>query len=423
MSTQKQKPTNTPSILLQEQENEILFQTMGRFCTTLATGVVQLFLADQGDRNRWSKRCCGVACFVKDNSKRSFYIRIYDIKKQQMIWEQELYNQFVYKTPREYFHTFEAENYQAALNFASEDEALKFKKTVEGKLQERSKKRQERKKTTTPKQGGRPVGAAPQRSPQQSAPSAQPVTHSVDLGRNNNLNTSTGSLKKDKKKDAKKKLTKADIGTPSDFRHVSHVGWDPDKGFDMNNLDQDMQRLFQSVGIKPEDKVDKEVVDFIYDFVEKHGGIEAVKKEFGPGSAKAMPPPPPPANRGNAAAVPPPPPSRVVAPPVSRAAVPPPPPPSRGPPMAPRGVAPPPPSRVMPPPPSRTPAMAPPPPPSSMPTPPPPPPPPAASAASPPPPPPPSGPAAPPPPPPPPLPADLSGGGERDSRDSLMDAI
>lgn len=47
---------------------------------TLATGVVQLFLADQGDRNRWSKRCCGVACFVKDNSKRSFYIRIYDIK-------------------------------------------------------------------------------------------------------------------------------------------------------------------------------------------------------------------------------------------------------------------------------------------------------------------------------------------------------
>lgn len=54
----------------------------------------------------------------------------------------------------------------------------------------------------------------------------------------------------------------------------------------MNNLDHDMQKLFQSVGIKPEDKVDKEIVDFIYDFVEKHGGIEAVKKEFGPGNAK-----------------------------------------------------------------------------------------------------------------------------------------
>ena len=29
-------------------------------------------------------------------------------QKGQQIWEQELYNQFRYKTPREYFHTFEA---------------------------------------------------------------------------------------------------------------------------------------------------------------------------------------------------------------------------------------------------------------------------------------------------------------------------
>lgn len=50
----------------------------------------------------------------------------------------------------------------------------------------------------------------------------------------------------------------------------------------MNNLDPDMQTLFQSVGIKPDDQLDKETVDFIYDFVEKHGGIEAVKKEFLP---------------------------------------------------------------------------------------------------------------------------------------------
>jgi hypothetical protein len=50
---------------------------------------------------------------------------------------------------------------------------------------------------------------------------SQPVTLNVDVGRsNNNMTASTGSLKKDKKKDAKKKLTKADIGTPSDFRLV-----------------------------------------------------------------------------------------------------------------------------------------------------------------------------------------------------------
>lgn len=41
--------------------------------------------------------------------------------------------------------------------------------------------------------------------------------------------------KKDKgKKDKKKKLTKEDIGTPTNFKHVSHVGWDPNIGLDVS---------------------------------------------------------------------------------------------------------------------------------------------------------------------------------------------
>ena len=51
-----------------------------------------------------------------------------------------------------------------------------------------------------------------------------------------------------------------------------------------------MQNLFQSVGISSDDPVDKETVDFIYDFVEKHGGMDAVKKEI---AGRPAPPPPP----------------------------------------------------------------------------------------------------------------------------------
>lgn len=58
----------------------------------------------------------------------------------------------------------------------------------------------------------------------------------------------------------------------------------------MNNLEPDMKMLFQSVGIKPEDQVDKETLNFIYDFVEKNGGIEAVRKEM---AGRPAPPPPP----------------------------------------------------------------------------------------------------------------------------------
>ncbi len=48
----------------------------------------------------------------------------------------------------------------------------------------------------------------------------------------------SGTLKgkKDKKdkKGKKARLTKEDIGTPTDFRHVGHIGWDPEKGFDVS---------------------------------------------------------------------------------------------------------------------------------------------------------------------------------------------
>nr|XP_009862217.2 uncharacterized protein LOC104266813 isoform X2 [Ciona intestinalis] len=218
--------------------------------------------------------------------------------------------------------------------------------------------------------------------------------------------------KKGKKK--KGKLTKADISMPSGFKHVGHVGWDPNKGFDTNNMDPDVKELFNNAGVTEDDMHDKEKAQFIYDFIEKRGGIDAVKQEQKQRGAPPPPPqrgtgggpPPPPPQRGG----PPPPPrkdaSRSQPPPPHRSQGPPPPPPDRGnrqaqTPQPPRGREPPvlggrmshppPPPRApesIPPPPPPSASYAPPPPPS-MPSnvPPPPPPPPPSSSAPPPPPP------------------------------------
>ncbi|XP_067685165.1 actin nucleation-promoting factor WASL-like isoform X1 [Haliotis asinina] len=433
MSVQnRQRPVNSSCILLSNAENELLFGCLGRGCTTLSSGVVQLYLSDSPDKLRWNKRSAGVVTFVKDNTKRSYFIRVYDIRKQQLLWEQELYNQFRYKCPREYFHTFEADQSQAGLNFASEDEALKFKNAVENKLAERHHRKMQKtqRKKNTGAVGVRqapPPGGAPAQ-PNRPAPANAPVTLNIVDSNKQNGSKKTNKDKKDKK-GGPKKLTKEDISTPTDFRHVSHVGWDPDKGFDMNNLEPDMKMLFQSVGIKPEDQVDKETLNFIYDFVEKNGGIEAVRKEM---AGRPAPPPPP-------ASVAPPPPARpgtgAPPPPPSRNAGPPPPPPPTG-----RHGAPPPPQRLPPRgpppppgrqgPPTRAPAMSPPRPPpvpspaSSRPpmgsAPPPPPPPPTGA----PPPPPPVG--GPPPPPPPPPPSDMDGpsrAGPGNARSGLLSQI
>merc|ERR550539_1822077 len=62
-----------------------------------------------------------------------------------LVFDQEIYNQFRYKTPRpSYFHTFEADECQVGLNFADEDEANYFRQTIENKLAERRQRRERR---------------------------------------------------------------------------------------------------------------------------------------------------------------------------------------------------------------------------------------------------------------------------------------
>ncbi|XP_055368003.1 WASP like actin nucleation promoting factor b isoform X4 [Betta splendens] len=216
---------------------------------------------------------------------------------------------------------------------------------------------------------------------------------------NNIIPSSLPKIEKKVKGGKRKKLTKADIGTPSNFQHIGHVGWDPNTGFDLNNLDPELKNLFDMCGISEAQLKDKETSKVIYDFIEKKGGVEAVKDELrrqGPPRWSAPPPPP---SRGGP---PPPPPHHTSAPPPPPArgrGAPPPPPPSRAPNS---GPPPPPPSRPgmsapPPPPPSRGSLPPPPPPAHASITPPPPPPPPPASSI-------PSSTGAPPPPPPPPPP-------------------
>ncbi|XP_052316127.1 actin nucleation-promoting factor WASL-like isoform X1 [Oncorhynchus keta] len=371
----QRRPANCASKLLTPQENDCLFNYLGRKCTSLCSAVVQVYSADRN--SAWTKKCCGVACLVKDNPARSYFIRVFDMKEGRSMLEQELYNNFSITFPKSYFFTFAGDSCQMGLNFANEEEAKLFRGAVEDLLGRRQRK-------SGP---ALPMATVDIKNPEISS---TPRFH----GHNSQLNMVSSSVNNNNKKEKKvkgkkgKKLTKADIGTPSNFQHVGHVGWDPNTGFDVNNLDPELKNLFDMCGISEAQLKDKETSKVIYDFIEKKGGVEAIKIEL-----RRQAPPPPPSRGGP----PPPPPHQTSSPP-------PPPPPVRG-----RGAPPP-------PPPSRAPTSAPPPPPPSrtgMGAPPPPPtrgllPPPPLAPHAPPPPPPPSftsagiGSGAPPPPPPPP---------------------
>nr|XP_008507691.1 PREDICTED: wiskott-Aldrich syndrome protein-like [Equus przewalskii] len=71
---------NKPSTLLQDHENQRLFEMLGRKCWTLATAVVQLYLALPPGAKHWTKEHCGAVCFVKDNPQKSYFIRLYGLQ-------------------------------------------------------------------------------------------------------------------------------------------------------------------------------------------------------------------------------------------------------------------------------------------------------------------------------------------------------
>ncbi|KAI4884956.1 hypothetical protein NFI96_026801, partial [Prochilodus magdalenae] len=58
------------------------------------------------------------------------------------------------------------------------------------------------------------------------------------------------------------------------IRHIGHVG------FDVDNLDPELKSLFDMCGITEAQLRDKKTFKIIYDFLERKGGVEAVKEEL-----------------------------------------------------------------------------------------------------------------------------------------------
>ncbi|KAM9475267.1 WASP actin nucleation promoting factor b [Clarias gariepinus] len=362
---------NVPSSLLSIQENERLVDLLGRRCVALATAVVQLYMALPHSPAHWSLQHTGVVCFVKDNPRRSYFIRLYDIKEGKMIWEQELYNQMTYSSPKQFFHSFPADDCQVGLNFANDKESELFRITLEEKINQRSSRQEKRQFPSSDEKRALPPTPPTNGPGMQSGGMATIDIQNPDISASRYRSpsipvpapASLGNLLKKDKKGKKKgpRLTKADIGAPSGFKHVTHVGWDPNSGFDTNNLDPDLKKLFSCAGISEDQLTDKETSKLIYDFIEQSGGLDAVKEEMrkqdamGPPSRSAPPvpggppaaPPPrgdrgPPPIPGQPPRVPPP--SRNARGPI-RGSLPPPPPSGRS------GPPPPPPGHSAPPPP------------------------------------------------------------------------
>ncbi|XP_066255039.1 actin nucleation-promoting factor WASL-like [Euwallacea similis] len=314
---------NQSSNLLSTDENLQVFRLLGNRCQTIATTVAQLFVTAPPNHSQWMKRGTGVLCFVKDNIRKNYFFRMFNLKHNQMVWEHEMYNNMEYIEAAPFFHTFEGEECIVAFNFADPQEAAKYKSMVEAKVIVK-RKREEKKARYVSQTGNTQI------SPNMILPPK---------------NLDFNAKQEFRKEKRKRNITKADISIPMGFVHISHVGWNADTGFDVSIDDDQLKSLFQKAGVSEKQLQDKETREFIYDFINKNRDLVSapnppVVPPRGPPrpvSANPRPAPPPPPVPQNPALKKPRPPSPPK--PLSGPSAPPPPPP---PPMI-TGVPPPPP--------------------------------------------------------------------------------
>lgn len=66
-------------------------------------------------------------------------------------------------------------------------------------------------------------------------------------------------------------------------RHVAHLGWDVNnKGLELDSVDSQLQQFFDNAGVSEHELQDKGTRKFIYDFIERNGGMSAVQEDIRP---------------------------------------------------------------------------------------------------------------------------------------------
>eukprot|EP01133_Synstelium_polycarpum_P001077 gene1077-1221_t len=237
-------------------------------CDVLSTSVARLY---EGKQGIWEYTgVVGATSVVNSRLDKTYYLRVVDLASKKIVFEQELCDGFDYQKQRDFFHTFEGDQYVYGLSFADVTEAAEFHAHV-----------------LNAKAGTKPP--APMKD------------------------SKTEKEKEKKKKkgffssvfgggDSEEEL---DISAPTQFRHESHIGWDPSQGFEIRNIPPDWRKLFQSAGVTKKELKNPETAQYIVNVIGESlasaGGAPPPAPSRGappPPSSGRAPPPAPPAPMG-----------------------------------------------------------------------------------------------------------------------------
>lgn len=108
----------------------------------MCTAVAKVYTTEAPAHAAWLHRHTGVLCFVRDSSRRSYFMRLFCLVRGELVWEEEIYEAIYLNMSKEWLLDFEGRDNLVALDFAAEAEASAFYKTATQTIANRSKRRQ-----------------------------------------------------------------------------------------------------------------------------------------------------------------------------------------------------------------------------------------------------------------------------------------
>jgi neural Wiskott-Aldrich syndrome protein len=91
---------------LGECKNYVTSDFIGNNCQSLCTTVAQLY---EANNSRWVIKYAGILCFIKDRSKKSYFMRMYCLRSLKTLWEHEIYNELEIDRVRPFLLEFEGQ--------------------------------------------------------------------------------------------------------------------------------------------------------------------------------------------------------------------------------------------------------------------------------------------------------------------------
>ncbi|PRP85618.1 Wiskott-Aldrich syndrome-like [Planoprotostelium fungivorum] len=273
------------SYLLEQEEHDAIIASLSEESVE-STAVVELY---RSYGQNWVKECTG--CAVVSTSNQVAHIKVIDLADQSVLFTQEIYRDFEIEGLTSFLSAFETDDAVVGLNFSDEGECADFAKAVQDSTQQSS--TQSSPTPTSPPANPTPFATSSPSGPPalppapHHAPTSPPIKNNTPPAAKAKIFSKTAGIKKifggffSKGDDDIDNLA---ISEPSDFRHMSSIGWNPGEGsFEIRNIPAEWRKLFQAAGITKNDLKNKDTAAFVMNIIEENGG-----------STSAPPPPPPP---------------------------------------------------------------------------------------------------------------------------------